>query len=90
MDENRLEDAARIAGGMEEMESAAIGQTVDVIRRPATNFEQWLRHTIETKPYTSVLVAVGLGWALGKSTDRSRWPFFGSFWRLTAWPKRHG
>ena len=66
MDENRLEDAARIAGGMEEMESAAIGQTVDVTRRTATNFEQWLRHTIETKPYTSVLVAVGLGWALGR------------------------
>jgi hypothetical protein len=66
MDENRLEDAARIAGGMEEMESAALGQTVDVTRRTATNFEQWLRHTIETKPYTSVLVAVGLGWALGR------------------------
>jgi hypothetical protein len=57
MDENRLEDAARIAGGMEEMESAAIGQTVDVTSRTATNFEQWLRHTIETKPYTSVLAA---------------------------------
>ena len=48
------------------MESAAIGQTVEVTRRTATNFEQWLRHTIETKPYTSVLVAVGLGWALGR------------------------
>jgi hypothetical protein len=66
MDENRLEDAARIAGGMEEMESAAIGQTVDGTRRTAANFEQWLRHTIVTKPYTSVLVAVGLGWALGR------------------------
>jgi len=66
MDENRLEDAARIAGGMEEMDSAAIGQTVDATRRTATNFEQWLRHTIETKPYTSVVVAVGLGWALGR------------------------
>jgi hypothetical protein len=66
MDENRLEDAARIAGGMEEMESAAIGQTVDVTSRTATNFEQWLRHTIETKPYTSVLAAFGLGWALGR------------------------
>ena len=66
MDENRLEDAARIAGGMEEMESAALGQTADVTRRTATNFEQWLRHTIETKPYTSVVVAVGLGWALGR------------------------
>ena len=66
MDENRLEHAARIAGGMVETESAAIGQTLDLTRRTATNFEQWLRHTIETKPYTSVLVAVGLGWALGR------------------------
>ena len=66
MNEDRLEDAARIAGGMEEMESAVTGQTVDVARRTATTFEQWLRHTIETKPYTSVVVAVGIGWALGR------------------------
>jgi hypothetical protein len=66
MYESRLEDAARIAGGMEEMESATTGQTVDVARRTATNFEQWLRHSIETQPYTSVLVAVGLGWVLGR------------------------
>jgi hypothetical protein len=40
MYENRLEDAARIAGGMEEMESATTGQSVDVARRTAKNFEQ--------------------------------------------------
>jgi hypothetical protein len=68
MNKDRLEDAARIAGGMEEMEmeSAVTGQTVDEVRRTAMTFERWLRRTIETKPYTSVVVAVGLGWALGR------------------------
>jgi hypothetical protein len=25
-----------------------------------------LRHTIETQPYTSVLVAIGVGWLIGR------------------------
>jgi uncharacterized protein YjbJ (UPF0337 family) len=32
----------------------------------ASGFEKVLRHTIETQPYTSALVALGLGWLLGR------------------------
>ena len=40
----------------------AYGQAADATR----NFEQWLRNTIETQPYTSALVALGIGWLLGR------------------------
>jgi uncharacterized protein YjbJ (UPF0337 family) len=42
------------------------GQATDTAREAATNFEKLLRHTIETQPYTSALVALGLGWLLGR------------------------
>jgi uncharacterized protein YjbJ (UPF0337 family) len=38
------------------------GQAADT----ASGFEKMLRHTIETRPYTSALVALGLGWLFGR------------------------
>jgi uncharacterized protein YjbJ (UPF0337 family) len=32
----------------------------------ASSFEKVLRSTIETQPYTSALVALGIGWLLGR------------------------
>ena|ERR1700677_4235385 len=32
----------------------------------ASSFERALRNTIETQPYTSVIVALGIGWLLGR------------------------
>jgi uncharacterized protein YjbJ (UPF0337 family) len=32
----------------------------------AASLEKWLRHTIETQPYTTALVALGIGWLLGR------------------------
>ena len=28
--------------------------------------EKWFRHSIETQPYTTAIVAVGIGWLLGR------------------------
>jgi hypothetical protein len=42
------------------------GQTADAARQTAVTFDKWLRDTIETQPYTSALVAVGIGWLLGR------------------------
>jgi uncharacterized protein YjbJ (UPF0337 family) len=47
------------------------GQTADVARQTATTLDDWLRNTIETRPYTSAIVALGIGWLLG----RMRRPF---------------
>ena len=32
----------------------------------AATLEQWLRRTIETQPYTTAVIAVGIGWLLGR------------------------
>jgi uncharacterized protein YjbJ (UPF0337 family) len=42
------------------------GQAAETARETASSFENALRHTIETQPYTSALVAVGIGWLLGR------------------------
>ena len=36
------------------------------VRDSAASLEKWLRHSIETQPYTTALVAVGIGWVLGR------------------------
>jgi uncharacterized protein YjbJ (UPF0337 family) len=35
-------------------------------RDNAAALEKWLRRTIETQPYTTAIVAVGIGWLLGR------------------------
>ena len=42
------------------------GQAADTARETASSFEKALRHTIETQPYISALVALGIGWLLGR------------------------
>jgi uncharacterized protein YjbJ (UPF0337 family) len=42
------------------------GQAAETARETASGFEKTLRHTIEAQPYTSALVAVGIGWLLGR------------------------
>jgi uncharacterized protein YjbJ (UPF0337 family) len=42
------------------------GQAADTAREQATNLERWLRRNIETQPYTSALIALGIGWLLGR------------------------
>ena len=33
----------------------------------ASSLEGWLRRTIETQPYTTALIALGIGWLLGRT-----------------------
>jgi uncharacterized protein YjbJ (UPF0337 family) len=42
------------------------GQAADTARQTATTADAWLRETIETQPYTTALVALGIGWLLGR------------------------
>ncbi|MFY9835615.1 MAG: CsbD family protein [Xanthobacteraceae bacterium] len=32
----------------------------------AATLEKWLRRTIETQPYTTAIVCIGIGWLLGR------------------------
>jgi uncharacterized protein YjbJ (UPF0337 family) len=42
------------------------GQAADAARDTAVSFDKWLRATIETQPYTTAIVALGIGWLLGR------------------------
>ncbi len=44
----------------------AYGQAADMARDSAASLDSWLRNTIETQPYTSAMVALGIGWLLGR------------------------
>jgi ElaB/YqjD/DUF883 family membrane-anchored ribosome-binding protein len=40
--------------------------TATAARKTAGSFEKALRTTIETQPYTAVVIALGLGWLFGR------------------------
>ena len=42
------------------------GQAADAARETAGDLDKWLRKTIETQPYTTAIVALGIGWLLGR------------------------
>ena len=42
------------------------GQTADAARETGAGLDKWLRTTIETQPYTATLIALGIGWLLGR------------------------
>jgi uncharacterized protein YjbJ (UPF0337 family) len=42
------------------------GQATDTARETATTLDRWVRNTIETQPYASALIALGIGWLLGR------------------------
>jgi uncharacterized protein YjbJ (UPF0337 family) len=42
------------------------GQTADAARQTATTLDAWMRNSIETQPYTTAVVALGIGWLLGR------------------------
>jgi len=61
--------SSEFKGKLEEAAGAAqdlYGQSADAARQTAVTFDKWLRNTIETQPYTSAIVAVGIGWFLGR------------------------
>lgn len=42
------------------------GQTADAARQTASSLNDWVRNTVETQPYTAAVVALGIGWLLGR------------------------
>jgi uncharacterized protein YjbJ (UPF0337 family) len=54
--------ADQVAGSAQDL----YGQAADAARDTAVTFDKWLRNTIETQPYTTAAVALGIGWLLGR------------------------
>jgi ElaB/YqjD/DUF883 family membrane-anchored ribosome-binding protein len=69
--------AAGVAGEVSDAAQDLYGQAVDsasqvadattrAARKTAGSFEKALRNTVETQPYTAVVIALGLGWLFGR------------------------
>ena len=61
--------ANQAAGAAQDLYGQARDSASDAagaVRDSAASLEKWLRHTVETQPYTTALVAVGVGWLLGR------------------------
>ena len=61
--------AKQVSGAAQDMYGQARDAASDLAgtaRGTATSFEKVLRHTIETQPYTAAMVALGIGWLLGR------------------------
>jgi uncharacterized protein YjbJ (UPF0337 family) len=43
------------------------GDAAQGVRTAAVSFEDMVRNTIETRPYTAAAVALGIGWLLGRT-----------------------
>lgn len=60
-------DAAQdLYGHARDSASELADSTSKAARQTAGSFERALRNTIETQPYTAVVVALGLGWLFGR------------------------
>jgi uncharacterized protein YjbJ (UPF0337 family) len=57
--QGKLDQAAGVAQDL-------YGQAADAARDTAVSFDKWLRTTIETQPYATAIVALGIGWLLGR------------------------
>jgi uncharacterized protein YjbJ (UPF0337 family) len=58
-----------IQGKLDQAAGAAqdlYGRTADAAGDTVTTFDKWLRTTIETQPYTTAIVALSIGWLLGR------------------------
>jgi ElaB/YqjD/DUF883 family membrane-anchored ribosome-binding protein len=58
--------AQDIYGQARDSASDVADATTKAARKTAGSFERALRNTIETQPYTAVVIALGLGWLFGR------------------------
>jgi uncharacterized protein YjbJ (UPF0337 family) len=61
--------ADQAAGAAQDLYGQARDTAADAAgaaRDSAASLEKWLRRTIETQPYTAAMVAIGIGWLLGR------------------------
>jgi uncharacterized protein YjbJ (UPF0337 family) len=59
----------QVQGKLDQAAGAAqvlYGQTAEAARDSVTTLDKLLRNAIETQPYTTAIVALGIGWLLGR------------------------
>ena len=57
-------------GSIQELYGQAVDSaedTIDAVRQMPASLDDSIRHYIESNPYTTAVVALGLGWLIGRS-----------------------
>ena len=76
MDENRLSETAKNPAESAEEDSVqglysqakhSAADSIDAVRKMPGSIEDTVRHYIENRPYTTVAIALALGWLIGRS-----------------------
>jgi uncharacterized protein YjbJ (UPF0337 family) len=65
--EGKLKQAQGAAQDIYGQARDVAADAADVVRARASSFEDTLRTTIETRPYTTLLAAFCIGWLLGRT-----------------------
>jgi uncharacterized protein YjbJ (UPF0337 family) len=67
----RLQGQAKQAeGSIQELYGQAVdsaGDTIEAVRQMPASLDDTIRHYIESNPYTTAAIALGLGWLIGRS-----------------------
>jgi ElaB/YqjD/DUF883 family membrane-anchored ribosome-binding protein len=62
-----ITDAAKDMYGQARDSASDVADTASsAARKTAGSFEKAIRNTIETQPYTAAVIALGVGWLLGR------------------------
>ena len=65
---NQVKGTAQdLYGQARDSASRVASETAEAARQTASSFESSVRDLIETQPYAAVLVALGIGWLLGRT-----------------------
>ena len=69
--QGKMKQAAGAAQDLYAQAKDAAGDAAKSVQEQAAPLEGFLRNTIETRPYTAVAVALGLGWFIGHMSSRA-------------------
>jgi uncharacterized protein YjbJ (UPF0337 family) len=68
--------AQQVAGDVQEMYGQVKDKAADAaqaVREGAVEAEDYLRHTIESRPYTTAAIALAVGFMIGRMGRREHW-----------------
>jgi uncharacterized protein YjbJ (UPF0337 family) len=64
--EGRMRQAEGAAQDLYGQARETVQDAAEIVRRRTSGFEETMRETIETRPYTAVAVALAVGWLIGR------------------------
>jgi len=65
-----INQAAGTAQDLYGQAKESVSDAAEVVRQRATDVEDYIRYTIEKRPYTTAVVALCLGWLIGRMGRR--------------------